>query len=156
MYKAERNQLIQEIERIFEHVSYPGDNHITTPYHSGIRCSECAEIAERFKGQDWHSLSPEFLDRHYDNIFLMTAAAFHYYLPAYLRAALRLPDSQVQQATLSALCTSKKPKQKLYFEERINTLTGAQLAVVKKFVELCHKTEPDTITKQAMRYWSQK
>ncbi len=89
--------LKEAIQTAFAEVPYPGDNNITRcPYH----CRPCQEITDYFKGKGWEGHAVEDLRDHHTALSLITAEAFHYFLPAFMLASLEsynstdiLPDS---------------------------------------------------------------
>jgi hypothetical protein len=74
--------LKQQIETAFADVSYPGDEHLVDYPEDW----EHVELLEAFKGRPWKELTYEVLAYHSFNF--LSAAGFHYYLPAYLFMAL--------------------------------------------------------------------
>ena len=55
-------------------------------------CWECMEMAEYFADKSWTNLSAAELRQHGDTDSLFTVAAYCYFLPAYLTAAIRDPS----------------------------------------------------------------
>lgn len=84
--------LIAHIHSAFGARPYPGDENITCcSYSKAHPCLECEEIAEYFKGRSWGSLTGEELRLNGQSAGLFTIAAYCYFLPAYLTAAIREP-----------------------------------------------------------------
>jgi hypothetical protein len=54
---------------------------------------EAAEDTEPFVGKKWQDLDPDFIDRYQGALFWFTPEAFHYYLPAFLKAGLARPKA---------------------------------------------------------------
>lgn len=66
---------------------------VSPPPRSAITdhvCDECEEITEFFRGKPWTDFDDvTALRYHSDALFLFAPAAYHYYLPAFIRATLR-------------------------------------------------------------------
>ncbi len=69
---------------------------LTPPTPSAItqhHCEECDEIRDFLSGNAWTELVDVVALRdHYDALHLVTPPAYHYYLPAFMRAAYSAPD----------------------------------------------------------------
>src|SRR5579871_2859987 len=91
MSTEQRTILARKIEGAFSDTKYPGDNAIVPLYDGVPHCNECAELEAQFKGKVWKAISLETLFRERFSLSLFTAAAFRYYIPAYLRGALLYP-----------------------------------------------------------------
>jgi hypothetical protein len=79
---------------------------VAPPTRSAITehdCAECDEISDFFAGELWTDLDDvAALRYHCDALHLFAASAYHYYLPAFIRAAFvdphtadRIPDTIV-------------------------------------------------------------
>jgi hypothetical protein len=88
----------ESIISAFKEVPYPGDDFIAFD-----DCPECRQIREEFRGKSSLLLEDGFLERRCDSLPLLSAAAFHYFLPAYLLYSLRHPDSDVAFCTFQGL-----------------------------------------------------
>jgi hypothetical protein len=84
--------LVEQIESAFAATPYPGDDHICDPRPGD---EEVAEYALEFRGASWNRLHPEFLAYHDAAISFFTPQAFRHFLPAYLIAELRAPDTEI-------------------------------------------------------------
>ena len=61
------------------------------PPHGRINASvddESAEDTEAFRRRDWRDLNVDVLEKHQAALFWFTPEAFHFYLPAFLRASV--------------------------------------------------------------------
>ena len=74
--------LIQQISDAFALVSRPPDAFLVG---SRDGCEPEEEVGP-FRGRDWQSLEPEFLDAHYCALSFFSEGALRYFLPAYLVA----------------------------------------------------------------------
>ena len=62
-------------------------------YAPGIFAApEWEEVCNAFKGKFWQDLNVEFLLEHYDALFVFTADAYQYFLPAFLVAITKYYD----------------------------------------------------------------
>jgi hypothetical protein len=80
----------ESIAEAFKDVPYPGDDQIALH-----ECAECRQIREDFRGQTPQGLTEAVLERCFDSLPLISPAAFHYFVPAYMFHALDHPDSVV-------------------------------------------------------------
>jgi hypothetical protein len=91
--------LIGQIEAAFATRPYPGDENITCCSYDKKNggdfngpCSECVEMAEYFRGKSWRELTAAELFQEGQCDALFTVAAYCYFLPAFLIAAIREPE----------------------------------------------------------------
>ena len=95
-----KDELVAQIEQAFANTTYPGDDHLTNCPRKN--CDDCMEIARDFRGKSWSSLTDVKLLRHHESaLALMTPEALHYYLPAFMLAALK--DSKTADVILDNL-----------------------------------------------------
>jgi hypothetical protein len=132
---ASRDEVIRDIGAAFADVAYPGDDQLV--YDNSGRHLECTQVREVFRGRSWRDLDLETLRRNASALFFFTPAAYRYYLPAFLIAAVRdferadvIPDTIV--------CTLKKPKDSgedaMLFQQRIEGLSEPQRNAVRSFL----------------------
>jgi len=106
-------------------VDYPEDLQITK--HG---CDECEQVANDFLGQRWDLLPRTVLDNNFDKLPLFTLEALQYFLPAYLRAALAEPESDVAEFLSYMLAPSGLPA------KFIPHFTTAQRRMVVEYLDL--------------------
>jgi hypothetical protein len=81
-----KESVIEEIRSAFRDSEYPGDDYLQGS-HEGSEPS--AEI-DPFKGkQNWESVPPQLLDRHYAALTFFSEAGLRFFLPAYLIADIK-------------------------------------------------------------------
>jgi hypothetical protein len=110
-------------------------------------CDECRGIERDFAGVRRPEAPAELIEKNYDKLPLFSAAAFHYFLPAYLLYALEHFDdefSDVPQFTLYALTpgkTWKDPDGQIssWWIERFRAFTPAQMNLIYRFLELARE-----------------
>lgn len=61
----------------------------------GCDCDECVEVRREFMGREWTAIPDSVVKQHYEHLPLLGAEARRYYIPAFLRAALLLPESSI-------------------------------------------------------------
>jgi signal transduction histidine kinase len=88
-------ELIAKIEAAFAARPYPGDDQLVADATDG----ESAEIAEAFRGLHWSEPSPEMLEYHYSALTFFTAAAWRYYVPAFMLAFIEHPGENIMDVT---------------------------------------------------------
>lgn len=88
------------IEQAFAGLAPPDDAALLHP-----RCRDDGDIAEFYGAPDWRELSDELLIRSYAASAFFSAAAFRYYLPAFMVWSLSHAESPeyLAEATLRAL-----------------------------------------------------
>lgn len=128
----DKQAIIENIERAWVNVPYPGDDRIFTP-----DSNDDEGIRDYFSGTSWHGHAPEELRGHCSAIStFFTPEAYHYWLPAYLIAAVEDPEELSQG--VDAILDSLKPEGIFEFPEqkmRLELLTQDQLLAVIEAVE---------------------
>lgn len=81
------SEVIRVIEEAWQEVPYPGDDKIFTPHSY-----DDEDIANYFAGTTWHGHRPEDLRAHSSAFTFFTPEAFHYWLPAFMIAAIESPE----------------------------------------------------------------
>ena len=82
-----RSNVQRQIESAFASSDRPEPSQYITS-----RDVEAVEDSSEFVGRDWAGLSNDLLAANYNVLFWFTPKAFHYYLPAFLIAALKAND----------------------------------------------------------------
>lgn len=119
------DQLVTAIEAAWAGSRYPGDANIFTPHSY-----DDEGITEYFRGTTWQDHSAVQLRRMSSAISSFFAPeAFHYWLPAFLIAAIREPEelSQGVDALLFALSPDDPQARRGELAERLSLLTRGQL-----------------------------
>jgi hypothetical protein len=78
--------IIGEIRRAFSGVPEPEPENLTP--RTAVRDRESEQISRDFAGRHWDQLDVAFLRPHAVSLLLLSPAAFHYFLSAYLIAAV--------------------------------------------------------------------
>jgi hypothetical protein len=124
----------QEIETAFAKVKHPGVKDMVLS--SGFPDPE--EIRRDFGTQHWRDLPFRLISYHREAFAWLTPAAYVFYLPAYLRAALRTESTagDICLYTIFALAPRdwKDPRAVARFEERYQRLTDPQRNAVRSFL----------------------
>ncbi len=79
--------VIRQIEDAWGDVLYPGDDHIFTP-----DSYDDEDIVNYFGGTTWRGHDPAKLRAHSSAFTFFTPEAFHYWLPAFMIAAIQNPE----------------------------------------------------------------
>ena len=90
MVTALGDELMAQIAAAFREVRYPGDAAIIC--HP---CEECFDLQRDFSGQVPRTMSRNIIEKHSLDLSLFTDDAKQFFLPAYLFASLRQPQSPV-------------------------------------------------------------
>ena len=80
-------EVIRFIEDAWREVPYPGDDRIFTP-----DSYDDEDIVNYFGGTTWRGHDPVNLRAHSSAFTFFTPEAFHYWLPAFMIAAIQNPD----------------------------------------------------------------
>ena len=127
--------LREVIESAFADVQYPGDDQIVA-----CDCQECVEIRDYFRGRTWRGHSPKRI-AHFRAALssFFTEEAVHYFLPAFLLAALDSDDAAgiVFEGIHHKLIfpDGHKPRHLEEFVRRIERLTAAQRDALVQFLQ---------------------
>jgi hypothetical protein len=126
---------------------------------------ESLEETEVFSGKQWRELDSDFLHRYRDALFWFTPEAFHYYLPAYLVAALVTGDENALYVhnLLFLIRPTRDDSLNEFRKERWEQLTDAQIQALESWLSwLLGKATPPGVfqreVQQALekvreRYW---
>ena len=125
------------IASAFKEVPYPGDDHIALH-----ECPECRQIRHDFCGKSPQVLADCVLERRFDSLPLLSPAAFHYFVSAYMFYALSHPDSVVAYFTFWGLGVKGFDPIDL---ERFRLFSRQQKEAVVAFLEFfkSHEIEDD-------------
>jgi hypothetical protein len=133
-FTARAAAVAREIESAFAKVKHPGTRDMVLS--PGFPDPE--EIRRDFGDQHWRDLSFQTIFYHREAFAWLTPAAYPFYLPAYLRAALSPdPDAgDIRVYTVYALAPRdwKDPRAVAFFEERYQRLTEPQRAAIRSFL----------------------
>ena len=157
MIDSEAESIIEKIKLAWDSVPYPGDSNIFT-----AQSYDDEEITDYFRGTTWQGHSAASLRGHSSAIStFFTPVAFHYWLPAYLIAAIEDPEEL--DAGLDSLISSLFPQRGgssflTEQQERFSLLTNEQkLAVIAtlEFIiqEWSSETESMYDEKTALQYF---
>lgn len=127
-----RSQLISKIETVFADVPYPGDENIG-------RLS-----VEEFIGQkDWQNVPLEMLLNNQSEIPAFSSDAFHFFLPAFLRAVLQYPEAEIMlDYVIESLFPSPTLHMDFISERAIGLFNNEEKTVVLEFLEKLQELFP--------------
>jgi hypothetical protein len=138
-----QDRIAREIEEAFADTDYPGDGNIA--YDQSGRHLECSQVARDFRGKQWQDLTTDFLRNNADALFFFSAAAYAYFLPAFLRASVRdfrgadvVPGNAI--FSLSGSLSHSSPEA---FAQRIANLTIPQRKAVAQFLRYLESEHAD-------------
>jgi hypothetical protein len=106
------------------------------------RSTEAAADCEPFQGKRWQEVPAEVLDRHQYALFWFTPEAYHYYLPAFLRAGLVAPDAVFVLSILQQLMPTDNEARARFRQARWGRLSPAQLAALQQWLQWLHEQAP--------------
>ena len=107
------------------------------PFPKGIRpaehqCGECDKIREAFARKVPFALADSVIEHHQDSLPLLSPAAFHHFLPAYLVYAIDHPDSVVAQFAWFSLSPDELDE---FYVERFGRFSESERSAVREVVE---------------------
>jgi hypothetical protein len=103
MVSALAGELIEQITGAFRKVRYPGDANLI-----GHPCDECFQLQRDFSGQVPRTMSRDIIDKHHSDLPLLTDEAKQFFLPAFLIASIRQPESPVTEFVIYQLDTDHR------------------------------------------------
>jgi hypothetical protein len=120
--------LEEELEHAWEGMDPPSPDGITAHV-----CPECEEVAGYFGGRRWQELvNADELRYHECALSLFTPQAFHYYLPAFIRATLR--DPKGADVIPDGITFAFESELGAASRERLPLFTAAQRQSVARFL----------------------
>jgi hypothetical protein len=125
---APGRDVIGEIRRAFSGTPEPEPGNLTP--RTEVRDRESEQVSRDFTGRHWDELDVAFLRSHPVSLLLLSPAAFHYFLPAYLIAAVSEPveSDLVTDAALMALTPPESGDADAWawFNDRVGLLSAWQ------------------------------
>ncbi len=116
-----RAEFLEHIPSVFAQVPYPGDDQVI------------GEMGDRyFVGKPWQGHDSWTLGCHKSDLSFFSPAAFHYYMPAFLTAALEYPHDATG---IAGSVTFHFSGQSAWMHERMAHFSTEQKAVVRNFIE---------------------
>lgn len=128
----EKLQLLRkEILEVFPKISPPSTDCITTD-----TLGDSILIQQSLGGVNWWKYTSHLIDENHDKLPLLTSAAFHYYLPAFLLHSLEFFDSDSRTLcfTLYSLSPTKTPSDDTWYVDRVNQFTNDEINLIQKFL----------------------
>jgi hypothetical protein len=141
------------IEAAFADVAQPEDDKVVGSYGE-----EPLEETAPFIGKKWSDLDPDVVAEHVDALlYWFTPAAFHYYLPAFLKAGLKHPNAEFVLDILQSLEPEEDDTLAAFTRKRWGRLNDRQVdsAIVwLKAIFPGDNTElQDAVAVLTKRYW---
>jgi hypothetical protein len=155
--------LVASIERAFPFEPRPRDDQL-----AGHECAECDALRTILRGARWTDLADTTIDQNFDKLPLLTIEAFGYYLPAYMRRAVRNPVEpglglgKVLEFTVYSLCDREAPADR-WWRERVERFTPDQQVVIVAFLrwvvglgesDLVDDIEVEDARRGLEKYWN--
>jgi hypothetical protein len=123
-------------------------------------CEECEELRETFSGLRWDSIPPEVVDSNFGQLPLLSAKAYHYFLPSYILRCLDELDSSsmVCEFTIYSLSpTLNREEDGRWYLERTRQFTATQKGAVASFLKLIKASgsfvDIQEDVEAGLRYW---
>ncbi len=153
-FEEKVEELRRCVETAFADAVYPGDSNIAT--NPGC-CDECRYTDDFFRGRHWRELTSEQkLPTGWGGLSLLTAAAWRFYLPAYL--LLGLSQSEYAHDTAETVMFQLGPRDTAdlegFFQERSSGFSDAQQECLAAYTRYFSERDPEDEDYQATAdYW---
>ena len=127
----------ESIALAFKDVPYPGDDQIALH-----ECPRCRELRDDLRGKSSPVLVDSVLERNCGDLALLSPAAFHHFVPAYMLYSLIHPDSEVAFFTCQNLGVAGFDD---HYLQRFRLFSSKQKDAVIAFLEFfkSYKSEDD-------------
>ena len=114
------------------------------------------KIREVFSGRKWWELEPDLIMKYDDAISFLAPEGRHYYLPAYLIAALYAPREWIFQEMVIyhlylPLERSKGDQIRTKFERFLDLLSAEERSAIRKYLEYLMEHDPSEAAEEALR-----
>ena len=147
-----------QVARAFQKTPKPGSDELTRS-----RGDEELEDTAQFRDLDWNSIEHDVIEKHYYALFWFTEQAFHYYLPAFLLAAIETPRSTFVITLVLLLKPNKDKTKEVFRRERWSMLNATQVEALETWLARLHELAPadgkgeleDALRVVRSRYWWQ-
>lgn len=121
---------------------------VSPPPRSAITehdCAECIEIQDFFAGKSWTELTEvASLRYHHEALHLFAPSAYHYYLPAFIRATFA--DPQAADLIPDAIVSTIRLEFGAASRGRLELFSSTQRAVLARFLRALPSLDEDLIT----------
>jgi hypothetical protein len=149
-------ELAERVERAFADVRYPGDDRIVEEPAS----AEALELMGKFRQRHWSLVPLPVIIEERASLPFFTPEAFHFFVPAFLHAALIYPaeTDTLTENLFHVLTPPERPEAMERFSARLARFTQPQREVLRRFVLSFADAEeylPDEKRERAHRYWAQ-
>lgn len=138
--QARLNELRDKISKAFADVPAPKPPLI---HHD---CTDCLELQADFLGTIWKEVTPELLDKHFSDLSLFSAEAFHAYIPAYLKHSVENFDADmVSEFTAYAILPDKLVNEDkghwLWWEVKLKLFSDEQFQVMLDYLDFIRDSD---------------
>jgi len=116
---------------------------VVRPSDAGLvshRCDECDALAKDLRNYGSAQLPTSTVEKHWGDLPLLTAAAFHYFVPAYLHFAVDNPTSLVAEFVVNSLLPGKDAE---FFRARYDLFSVPQRKVVHEVILAIEAADDD-------------
>ena len=96
------------------------------------RCWECDDIRDQLSNHDVDDVPIDFLDYHGDGLTLLSAKAYRYYLPAYVRHSCDFRDATVTDYVLFSLSPDNPSDE--FWADRCDDFTAEEIEAVLAYL----------------------
>jgi hypothetical protein len=141
------------LETAFAEVPQPEDDQVVGSYGE-----EPLEEVAPFIGKKWNDLDPNVVAEHPDALlYWFTPAAFHYYLPAFLKAGWAHPEAEFVFDILQSLEPDEKENLASFTRKRWGRLNDRQVEAVIMWLTAIFPSDStelqDAVAVLTQRYW---
>jgi hypothetical protein len=86
---------MRDVESIERQLLEVFPSRVVTGVIAPHECEECAALCECLSQSGWEGISDSFVEQYSGSLPLLSPEAYNAYLPAWLRASVRIPDGDV-------------------------------------------------------------
>lgn len=145
--------IVSAIRQAFVGVEIPEPSAIVP--QTPVRDRERDRIRHEFAGRHWRDLDASFVGARAESILLMTPTAWHFYLPAYLVAAIVAErESDLAAASVVVGLTPQRdddPDSRAWVDERTRLLSPEQRTVLREWLGYLAERRPWELSADGVR-----
>lgn len=147
---AGHDEAVAGLEAAFAGVPRPSNSELLHP-----QCYDDNDIADLYAYQDWRSVPDDVIENDYAALSFLSAAGYRFFIPAYLRFALRHPTSgtAVVDSTIWSFIPEMYEGDLVAFTRSKHALLStSERAAIERALEAL-STEPDLDAAKALASW---
>jgi len=154
VFAQERDELKLMIVSAFAMIRHPGDDYLLAP--DCLDEGEVEGLGSHMAGADWRQVPREVIDRNSQGLHSLSAAAYRFFLPAYLLHAL--DDPYFVRSNVFMFLIYELEGDGTRERHRRSMLSQQQRRAVRCFLEFVERHSDDSedrdVAATALRHWA--